>query len=273
MSRTAQSSLLSLIALIAPLALTACSGEDADDRAPETVLVDAVDASLAARRFTVDLEARLDIEGRELGLTAEGRVDYDAVVADLSLGVEQEQGTTVAQILSDGERVWVSLEGDRAPDFPGGARYVRGDSDRLAKATTFAPDSLLGVLHVLRGADDVEQGDDADVDGVEARVFTYTVSYLDAVEAAGDDADAFEAAFSLTGEATGADLAIEVAVGPDDVVRRFALEIVGGELEVSGAYDLTLGAIGEDVVAPDAPPRRQVASKADSVEPLEQLLT
>ncbi len=270
MTRTAR---LSLLALLAPLALTACSGGETDDRPSERVLDDAVDASLASRRFTVDLEARLDIEGRELGLTAEGRVDYDAVVADLSLGVEQQQGTTVAQILSDGERVWVSLEGDQAPDFPGGARYVQGDADQLATATTFAPESLLGVLHVLRGAEDVEQGDGEDVDGVEARVFTYTVSYLDAVDAAGDDADAFEAAFNLTGDATGADLDIEVAVGPDDVVRRFALEIVGGELEVSGTYDLTLEAVGDDVAAPDAPPRRQVASRADSAEPLEQLLT
>lgn len=273
MSRTARLSLLALLTVLTPSVLTACSGEEADDRAARTVLVDAADASLDSRRFTVDLEARLDIEGRELGLTAEGRVDYDAVVADLSLGVEQEQGTTVAQILSDGERVWVSLEGDQAPALPGGARYVQGDADLLAEATTFAPDSLLGVLHVLRGADDVEQGGEEDVDGVDARLFTFTVPYLDAVEAAGDDADAFEAAFNLTGEATGADLAVEVAVGRDDVVRRFSLEVVGGELEVSGTYDLTLGAIGEDVVAPDAPPRREVASRADSAEPLEQLLT
>lgn len=270
MSRTAR---LSLLALVAPLALAACSGEEPDDRPAETVLEDAADTSLSTRRFVVDLATQLDIDGRQLGLTAVGRVDYDAVVADLSLGVEQEAGATLAVIMADGDRVWVSLEGDEAPAFPGGARYVQGDSADLAAATTFDPESLLGVLHVLRGAEDVEQRDDEEIDGVESRVFVYTISYLDAVEAAGDDADAFESAFNLTGDATAADLDIEVAIGPDDVVRRFALEIVGGDLPIAGTYDLALSAVGEDVSAPDAPSEEEVASEDDSAPVLRQLLT
>ncbi|WP_323791601.1 hypothetical protein [Nocardioides sp.] len=270
MSRTAR---LALITLVLPVALSACSGEEPDDRSAEAVLEDATDASLSSRRFVVDLEARLDLDGRELGLTAAGRVDYDAVVADLALGVEQQSGTAVAQILADGERVWVSLEGDDAAPFPGGARYVQGSSDKLAAATTFAPESLLGVLHVLRGAEDVEQGDDQDVAGVETRVFTFTVAYLDAVAAAGDDAETFEMAFNLTGDATAADLDIEVAIGPDDVVRRFALEIVAGDLPVTGTYDLALSEVGEDVAVPDAPADDEVASRKDSAKTLRQLLT
>ena len=270
MSRTVR---LSLLALVAPLVLAACSGEEPDDRSAETVLEDAADTSLSTRRFTVDLEAQLDIDGRQLGLTASGRVDYDAVVADLSLGVERETGTTLALIMADGDRVWVSLEGDDAPAFPGGARYVQGDSEDLATATTFASESLLGVLHVLRGADDAEQVDDEDIDGVKTRVFTYTVSYRDAVKAAGDDAEAFQSAFNLTGDATAADLDIEVAIGPDDVVRRFALEIVADDLPIAGTYDLALTAVDEDVAAPDAPPEDEVASEDDSAEVLRQLLT
>ncbi len=229
------------------------SSPPADDRDADQALEDAVDATLANQQFGVAFEAQLQIQEQQLGLTAEGSVDYDATIADVRLGVEQGGETQEVEILADGTTAWVAVAGSQAPPIPGGATYVSGDAATLGASESFRPQDLIGVVIVLRAGDDAEAGEPEEVDGVEARTWSFTVPYEDAVAAAGDDAAAFQSALSLTGGATAADLLVEAAVGPDDVVRRLTISIDGGDLPVGGTYDLELSDVGEDVEAPEAP--------------------
>lgn len=273
---------LSALALALLLPLTAACGggsEDpapggeADERSGTEVLDDAVDATLAVERTSLQLLAMLDIGGQQLELAAEGQLDYEAVVADVTLTTEQEGTTQALQILADGETAWLGGEGAAAAAFPEGFGYVAGSAEELGSSDSFRPIDLVGVVLALRGAEDVQGGDTEEVDGVETRVYTTTVPYVDAVEAAGDDAEAFQSALSLTGDADVADLEIEVAIGPDDVVRRLDLDIEAGDLPVDGTYALTLTGVGEEVDAPEEPPADQVATGPEAEALFTQLLT
>lgn len=267
------------VALLLPLAAAcgggsddAAPGAEADERSAAEVLDDAVDATLGIERTSVELLAMLDIDGQQLELGAEGRVDYEAVVADVTFSTEQQGTTQSLQIIADGETAWVSGEGAAVAAFPEGFTYLSGPADELGAASSFDPIDLVGVVLALRGAEEVEGGDTEEVDGVESRVYTTTVPYVDAVEGAGDDAEAFQSALSLTGDADVADLEIEVAVGPDDVVRRLELDIEAGDVPVGGSYTLTLTGVGEDVDVPEAPPADEVATGPEAEALFTQLL-
>ena len=238
------------------------AGTETEDVDADQVLEDATDATLASSKFGIEAAASFRSEPGEqtLELTAEGSVDYDATVADVRFGLDQQGQTQSIEILADGETAWVSSQGGAAPTFPGGATYVAGDAATLADASSFTPESLLGVVFVLRAGDEAEAGDPEEVDGVEASTYSFTVPYDEAVEAAGDGAEAFQSALSLTGAAAQADLVVEVAVGPDDVVRRLDLTIEGGDVPVGGGYELSLSDVGADVEAPEPPAEDDVAT-------------
>jgi len=248
-------------------------GGGADERSPAVVLQESADATIDIDRASVVLAAELDLAGRVLALDAAGRVDYAAVVADVTFGAEQDGQAQELQVVADGETAWIGGEGAVASAFPDGARYVSGDAAQLAGADSFGPVNLVGVALVLRGATDVEAGQVEEIDGVETRTYTTTITFLDAVEAAGDDADAFRSALNLTGDAEQAELDIEVAIGPDDVVRRLELVIDGGDLPVGGTYDLTISDVGDEVEVPQAPPADQVATGPEADALFERLLT
>lgn len=250
--------------------------DDATDDAevdPDQALEDATDATLASTRFGIEYAASLEFGEQTLELTAEGSVDYDATVADVRLGVEQQGQSQQVEILADGETAWVSSQGGAAPAFPGGATYVSGDAATLAGASSFTPEGLLGVVLVLRAGDDAEAGATEEVDGVEATTYSFTVPYDEAVAAAGADAQAFQTALNLTGAAAQADLQVEVAVGPDDVVRTLDLTIDGGDVPVGGSYDLTLSEVTAEVSAPEAPPADEVATGPEADALFSQLLS
>lgn len=299
---TTRPAALALSAILALTSLTACSDDDPaeggsqgatngsaeestkepteeptqdDERGAGEVLDAAVDATLANPRASIESLADLQIAGQQITLETDGRVDYDAVVVDSTLQVTQSGSSQRVEILADGETFWVAAEGAQVPPFPDGATYLAGDVERLAEAETFTQDSLVGIVLVLRsGADaDAEEGDTEEIDGVETRSFTYTVPYTDALEAAGDDAEALRSALSLTGDAEQADLEVEVAVGSDDVVRRLEVEIDGGTVPVSGTYDLALSDVGAEVEPPEAPADDEVARGPQADALLDQLIT
>lgn len=64
--------------------------------------------------------------------------------------------------------------------------WAEGSSDLLTDSSSFAPNILIGVLYLLRGAEKIEVGE---VDGVDGREYTTTMTYDQAKAAAGPDAD------------------------------------------------------------------------------------
>lgn len=242
-----------------------------DDREPVEVVQASVDATLGNERMTVDSQATLQVAEQGFSLFSEGAVDYGAAVSDLRFGVTQAGESTEVTVLADGTDAWVSVDGEQAPALPGGATWVQGDAADLPAAGTFQPEGLLGVVLALRAAEDVDEFDTEDHDGVTTRVFGTTIAYADAVAAAGEDAQAFTTALSLTGEAEQADLDIQVAIGPDDVIRTYDLS-VESDAAVSGGYDIDLSGVGRDVAVPSAPDPDEVATGPDAEEVFRQLL-
>ena len=291
--RTLRPTGLAAALLVGAVALTGCSGSDpdpdpasgedasadgspsagedpADD--PAAVVRDSVDATLAAEAFSADGELALTIGGQDLSVAVDGSVDYADVVSDVTLRVQQaredgQAGTTTIDVRSDGTHVWLRQQ------QLAGQRWVQGDADRLSGSSTFEPSGLVGAVIVLRGAEDVTEGEPTEVDGVAARTFTTTIAYTDAVDAAGDDADALESSFNLTGQATSADLDVEVAVGEDGVVRDLTFEVDAGDLPVSGGYELRLRDVGDAVEPPAAPPAGQTVTGPRAERLLDQAIS
>lgn len=278
------------LALLAALALAGCSG-DSDEPGGSSgsgsgseesslsnedavaLLDDAVDATVAVDSLTVAGEAALTIDDQDLSLSTEGSVDYTDFVAGVLLVVDQAGETSEVEVRSDGTDLWVRTEGATAPQLPPGVSWLQGDADLLRSAETFTSTGLVGVVAVLRGAEEVEDLGTDEVDGVPVRRLSTTVVYADALEAAGDLAPALESSFSLTGDADQAELDIEVAVGEeDDVVRELDLTVEGGDLPVSGGYDLALSDIDEPVDPPQAPARAATVSGPQADRVLDQLV-
>lgn len=128
--------------------------------------------------------------------------------------------------------------------LPEDVTWVEGDADRLLESETFDQTGLLGVLLALRAAEGTEQAGTVEVDGVEAAEYRTTVDYDEAVGAAGEDADAFEAALSFTAPGS-IDLVIDVAVGSDGIIRSFSLEIEASTPQIAGDYTLEITDVGE----------------------------
>ncbi len=248
------------------------SAAPGDDRPAAQVLEEAVDATLDTRAFTVDGRLTLSFDDQDLALTSSGSVDYGKVVADVEIGVSEAGQTTQIQVLADGTTLWVRPDGPKAPALPAGLTWVQGDADRLASSSTFTPVALIGVVIALRGAQEVEQTGTTEVDGVQARTFTTTIGYRDAVAAAGADAAALQRALSLTGQAATCDLLVETTIGSDDVVRELNLGVDCGRLPVTGGYTLSLSDVGSEVTAPVAPDPADVLTGRRALALLDDLI-
>lgn len=247
--------------------------EPAADREPAQVVADAADTTLALTRLTLESSADLDVGGTTFTTLTEGSVDHEAGLFDLDRDLD---GTTEIGVVADGSRAWIKNEGPDGSAFEDGATWLQGDADDLAASGMFGTVPLLGSMLPLRAADAdpaaVVEGEPTTYDGVECRVFTLTVPYADAVDAAGEDADVFTEALSLTGPAKRADLALEVAVGPDDVIRSYTLDIVSAP-GVSGGYDVTLTDIGEPVGTPLAPDPTDTLAGPEATEQFAELVS
>ncbi len=248
---------------------TTTSEPDAD---PDQALVDAVDATLAIEAFRVESDAQLQVVAQRFRLTSSGYVDYDALVADIEIGVEGEDQDANIGLLADGTNLWVRAEGTTGVEIPDGKTWVQGEASLLEGSDSFAPEDLIGVVLALRAAEGSEAGDTEEIDGVETTHYTTTVDYQDAVEAAGDDAEAFQSALSLTSDDPVA-LDLEVWVGDDGVIRRFQLEVDAGEAPLGGTYEVELSGIGEELEAPEAPDAGDVVSGPEAEEILDQLIS
>lgn len=238
---------------------------------PDQALADAVDATLAATAFTIDTEANLVIAGQDVQLTAQGPLDYEAPGASVTITVIAPTGDGEIEIRSDGDRVWVRPEGSSDVGLPDGVTWIEGDASRLFESETFEPTGLLGVLVALRAAEDTERLDTVEVDGVEATKYQTTVDYDEAVEAAGDDAEAFESALSLTAPGS-IDLLIDVTVGPDGIIRTFSLDIDASTPQIDGDYQLEITDVGAPAVA-EAPPADETLTGPEAEDLLDELLT
>ncbi|HEX2576113.1 MAG TPA: hypothetical protein VHK88_07170 [Aquihabitans sp.] len=251
---------------------TTTTAEVSDD--PDQALADAVDATLAAESFVVDSEANLQVGDQEFQITSQGGIDYSGPVADVAIGIDQDGQSGGLEVRSDATNVWVRAEGSAAASFdiPEETPWVEGEASRLTESENFDQADLIGVLLALRAAEGTEAGDTEEIDGVEATQYTTTVDYDAAVEAAGEDADAFENALSLTADGP-VSLAIQAWVGDDGIVRRFELEIDAGSAPLGGDYRVELSGVGEEVEAPEPPDDAEVLRGPEAEELLDQLIS
>ncbi len=246
---------------------SAVSAEDA-----ATALQDAADATLAARAFSVEGDAQLSIGDQDLSLGSSGAVDYDAVVADLSLAVDQGDQSSTIEVLADGENLWARVEGATAPTMPPGKTWIEGQADRLAASSAFEPGGVLGVVLVLRGSEEAEVTGTGEVDGVPVTEYTTTLTYDDALAAVGPDAETLQGAFSLSGAASSLPFDVTVAVGEDGIVRDLDLELDGGDVPANGSYLLSLRDVGVTPEAPEAPDAASVLTGRPAERLLDQLI-
>lgn len=261
---------LTALALASLLTLTACGGsDDSDDSGKEAakpseteavdVVHEAVDATLGVTSMEVDSEARLEVTGTEVVFGIDGEFDYESKVGEAEFGIEQAGQSQQVEIRSDGESAWFRVEGDSVPAVPDGKTWAQGEVAALSTNGSMEPEGLVGVVIALRGAEEVEVGESKEIDGEPAREFTTTVVYGDALEAAGDDREAFESAFSLTG-VDDAELDITVWIGDDGVIRDFDLSVDAGGKPIDGSYTLEIGNVNDEVEAPEAPDPDDVAT-------------
>ncbi len=237
------------------------------------ILQDAVDATVAARVFSIEGDLDLEIAGQQLELRTLGSVDYDATVADLLLAIGQGGQTSEAEVKADGETLWVRAEGEGIPPFPGGATWLQGQASRLTESTTFTPDGLVGAVLVLRGAAEAEVLGTEELDGVEVTRYATTFTYDDAVAGVeGEEAQVLGSAFSLTGAASSIDLEVEVAVGDDGVLRELDLEIAESDVPAAGGYEITLTDVGGEITPPEAPDPADVATGPRAEALLDQVI-
>ncbi|WP_299058366.1 hypothetical protein [uncultured Nocardioides sp.] len=242
------------------------------DRDPAQVVLDATEVTLGQTSLTIESQADLEVQGAASSVSTEGSVDYEQGLFDLDRDVND---TTRVGVVADGTRAWIKNEGPDGSAFADGATWLQGDVDDLVSSGTFGQLQLLGSTLALRAAGDdpaaVAEGEPTTYDGVECRVLTLTVPYADAVAAAGEDAAVFTEALSLTGPARRADLALEVAVGPDDVIRSYSLGVESAP-GVSGGYEVLLTDIGEPVGPPLAPDPTDTASGPEAIEQFAELV-
>ncbi|MCU1497234.1 MAG: hypothetical protein JWM47_1187 [Acidimicrobiales bacterium] len=296
-----RSSPLALAVVTALLTLAACStsGSDAGDDAgtagtpttaaapaetttsttaaelpddPDQAVADAVDTTLENPAFSVQSEANLDVEERTVVLSTEGSLDYDARIADVRIAIDGGEGQQGdVRLLADGEHVWVAPRGDVGVTMADGKEWAEGEADRLS-SSDFEPVDLVGVIVALRAADGTELGGTEEIDGVEAQEYTTTVTYEDAVDAAGSDADAFQSSLSLTADEP-VDLDIHVWIGPDGIIRRFELTIdAPAGVPLGGDYTVELSDVGDEIEPPDAPDADTVLQGPEAEDVLDQLL-
>ncbi|MDT0203849.1 hypothetical protein [Nocardioides sp. AE5] len=265
---------LAALAAASLFLLTACSGDvEAEKPSAEDavqVLHDAVDATLGVDSMAIESQADLSVVGQEFGFGVSGQIDYEDLVGDVTMTTEQGAATAGAQILADGTTTWIRPEGSMAP-LPEGKTWASTDVETLAADGSMEPAGLVGVVIALRGASEVEVGDSKEIDGEPARQYRTTIVYADAVEAAGDDREAFNSSMSLTG-VDDADLVIEVWIGNDGVIRDFSLEIDSHGKPVGGTYDLAITKVGKKVNAPDAPPSDEVLDGPEGAAWIAQMM-
>ncbi len=253
-----------------PSPSASASPVSAEDAA--AALKDAVDATLAARAFSVEGDAQLSIGDQDLALLSSGAVDYDAVVADLSLAVNQADQSSTITVLADGENLWARVEGATAPTLPPGKTWIEGQADRLAASSAFEPGGVLGVVLVLRGSEEAEVTGTGEVDGVPVTEYTTTVTYDDALAAVGPDAETLQGAFSLSGAASSLPFDVTVAVGEDGIIRDLELELDGGDVPAEGSYLLSLRDVGTTPEPPEAPDAASVLTGRPAERLLDQLI-
>jgi hypothetical protein len=238
---------------------------------PDQFVMDAGNATLEATSFSVEGEANLQVAGQMLRLTSSGSVDYQNLVADVEITVDEQGNLSEVGVRADGTVVWVRSEGSAAPEIPDGKTWVEGDSSRIGAAESFGPAGLVGVLLALRGAEGAEVSDGEELDGIDTRRYSFTITYAEATEAAAEMAEEFQTSLSLTG-ADDADLDIDVWIGDDGLVRRFELVINAGATPISGDYMLELTDVNQEIESPDAPDEDDVLTGPEAEEILDQLI-
>jgi hypothetical protein len=228
-------------------------------------VIAAVDATLAAPSFTLSTDAKLTTGTLQSRLIASGSIDFPQLIADMTISVESGNQKGESETRANGTTVWVRADNDGVNelDLPDGKRWVEGGTEQLTEVQIFQQGTrgLLGVLLTLRAAEATETIGTDNLDDTEVTRYRTSVTYEDAVEAAGPDSDALEQALSLDAP-TPVNLTIDVAIGSDGVIREFVL-ITESDADSTGPavdYRLSLTDVGLDVDAPEPPPRDETVT-------------
>ena len=179
-------------------------------------VIAAVDATLAAPSFTLSTDAKLTTGTLQSRLIASGSIDFPQLIADMTISVESGNQKGESETRANGTTVWVRADNDGVNelDLPDGKRWVEGGTEQLTEVQIFQQGTrgLLGVLLTLRAAEATETIGTDNLDDTEVTRYRTSVTYEDAVEAAGPDSDALEQALSLDAP-TPVNLTIDVAIG------------------------------------------------------------
>ena len=170
-------------------------------------------------------------------------------------------------MLADGEDLWVATT-DVTP--PNGAEWLQGEADQL-RTSDFQPIGLIGTIVLLRAAQDTTLENESDsIGGVESQAYRTTMTYDEAVDAAGDDAEAFQSAFSID-YSEPVELDVTVWIDDDGIVRQMYVEIdPADDTPVDGTYDLTLD-VPDAIEPPEAPDPETVATGPEAERMLEDI--
>jgi hypothetical protein len=234
---------------------------------PDREVIAAVDATLAAPSFTMSTVVDLTTGPRKSHLVASGSVDLPLLIVDMAVSLESGSQKGESETRANGTNVWVRAENDGVNelDLPDGKLWVEGEAARLTELTSFDQGTLdlLGVLLTLRAADGTEMTGTDSLDNTKVTRYRTSLTYEDAVAAAGPDTDALKQALSLEAE-TPVILNIDVAIGSDGVIREFVLTSdTGSDADSAGLvvdYRASLTNVGLAVDAPEPPPRDETVT-------------
>lgn len=254
----------------APGSSTTTTEPEVESGDADEILHDAVDITLDLDRFAATSAADLRAEDDQVLLELDGSADYADMIADVDISVSAPTGDQRIRLLADGESMWIAPE---MPDVtvPGGRTWLRGSAELLVDGDGYAPEGLLGTIIMLRASDGATVEDEGvEIDGVATTEYAVTMTYDDAVDAAGDDVAAFQNALNLTFPQP-VDLDVRAWVDEDGVLRRMQVEIdPDDDTPLGGTYDLDLEPLDE-VEAPEPPDDADVATGPEALELLETL--
>lgn len=252
-------SLTVVTATIALAGLAACGGDgDArTDREPtarpgglgESVgrLKLAKDATVAGGSLDVTMSFAMTVGGREAGFTMTGVTDLATGAGRFELDADGAGGGDAAEVISDGETVWMSSDGQR---------WIEVSVDGLTQSSQASTDPT-ELLNLLDEAGDVAEVGGDEVNGVRTTRYHAEVDFDLFAEARGIDLDA-EALDELGIDGVPMDIWIDA----DNVIRQFQLTMEGSldGTTIRVEIDVDTNPSREQVVV-DGPPAGEIVPR------------
>lgn len=228
-------------------------GGGTDDEAVERVRR-AVEVTLAAERFDVDIETRLTLPDESLRVAALGWHDTVDRRADIVFTSSESGTDSKMSFVSDGETFWSEVPDD--VDVPAGIRWIRSDVI-LPQGDERQTVGVLRLLYGLVGPQEWERiGETLAADDVDVTEYRAVASFDELVEGAATMGaeDEFRQGLDITG-ATDMRLELVVEIDEDDLIHRLGIvDEAAGSGPLAVDVRLVLGDFGRVHDDPLPPP-------------------